>query len=84
MSNLKAGLKTLYRLWMKLAHAIGRVNTAILLTLFYFIFFGFARLITLIAGKDLMDSRWKDRESYWRPRKDFKADRETLLNPYCQ
>ena len=82
MNQIKESLKTLYRLWMKFAHALGRVNTLIFLTLFYFIFLGIAKAVCVIAGKDPMDSKWKDRKSYWRQRTHFKVDRETCLKPY--
>lgn len=74
--------KTLYRGWMKVAHGIGRVNTAILLTLFYFVFLGVAKIVTVLLGKDLLDSAWKDRSSYWRARSDFKIDWDRFLRPY--
>ena len=79
---MKQFFKALYRVWMKFAHFIGRINTAILLTLFYFLFLGAAKLITRIYGADLLDSRWQDRPSYWRSRKGFKADKAAFLKPY--
>lgn len=77
-----AFLKFLYRGWMAFAHVLGKINTAILLTLFYFLFMGMAKLLTLLLGKDLLDSQWRDRSSYWKDRKDFRADREALLKPF--
>ena len=75
-------LKALYRIWMKFAHLIGRVNTAILLTLFYFLFLGVAKLATVLGRKDLLDTAWKDRASYWKKRKREPIDRAALLKPY--
>ena len=74
--------KLLYKGWMKFAHALGKINTAILMTLFYFLFLGFTRIFVLVFRKDLLDSRWKDRPSYWRKREDFKIEREKFLKPY--
>lgn len=82
MKSLARFLKLFYELWMKLAHAIGRVNTAILLTLFYFIFIGFAKLVTLLARKDLLDIRLGDRPSYWKNREKFVVNRNAFLKPY--
>ena len=79
---MKQFFKALYRGWMKFAHVLGRINTAILLTLFYFLFLGLAKLITVISRADLLDNRWKDRPSFWRGRKGFKADKAALLKPY--
>lgn len=75
-------LKRLYQGWLKFAHFIGKINTTILLTIFYFIFLGPAKLITLFLGKDLLDSKWKDRPTYWRKREDFKNDKGAFLKPY--
>lgn len=75
-------LKAFYRLWLKVAHAIGRVNTAILLSLFYFLFLGAAKLVTVLAHKDLLDQKWRDRPTYWRKRQDFRTVREEFLKPY--
>ena len=79
---MKQFFKALYRGWMKFAHFIGKINTAILLTLFYFLFLGFAKLITIISRADLLDSRWRDRPSYWKKRENFLCTKETFLKPY--
>lgn len=79
---LKAILGPFGRLWMKFAHVIGKINTTILLTVFYFLFLGVARLVALIMRKDLMDSKWKDRMSYWKRRENFRVDRQAFLKPF--
>lgn len=75
-------LKLLYRIWIGIAHYIGRVNTAILLTLFYFLFLGIAKAATLMARKALLDERWKDRPSYWRKREKLSVGPAFFLKPY--
>ena len=75
-------LKALYRGWMKFAHLIGKVNTAILLTIFYYTIMGLARLVTLLGRRDLLDQRLGDRPSYWKTRTNFKASPEAFLKPY--
>lgn len=75
-------LKKIYRGWLKVAHAIGTFNAAILLTIFYFGFLGIAKLATLITKKDLLDSRWRDRESYWKRRVSGPLKPTDLLKPY--
>lgn len=77
-----AVLKFLFKIWMSLARLIGKVNTAIFLTLFYFIFLGIARAGVLLAGKRLLDEGWKDRPSYWRKRREPPSDRASFLKPY--
>lgn len=67
---------------MKFAHFMGRINTAVLLTIFYFLFLGIPRVVTALLRKDLLDERWKDRPSYWKRRADFRCTREAFLKPY--
>lgn len=75
-------LKPLYRVWMKFVHVIGKINTVLLLSLFYFVFLGIAKLFATLSRKNLLDSRWKDRESYWKKREHFQVNREAFLKPY--
>jgi len=82
LSKVLSILKVLYRPILKVAHLIGRVNSFVLLTIFYYIFLGSARLGTLVVRKDLLDMRFKDRTSYWKQRPNFKIDRESLREPY--
>ena len=77
-----AWLKRIYQGWMKFAYFIGRINTAILLTLFYFLFLGIAKLVTLLLRKDLLDARLGDRSSYWRKRGEGIIPPENFLKPY--
>ena len=79
---MKKFFKALYRAWMKFAHFIGRINTTLLLTFFYFLIMGLAKLVALVLRKDLLDSSWKDRPSYWKKRGEFKMDEEAFLRPY--
>ena len=82
IESLKAFFRPVYRVWMKFAHFIGKINTAILLTLFYFLFLSIAKLVTVLGRKDLLDERPGDRASYWRKRENFKVDKEAFLKPY--
>lgn len=75
-------LKRLYQGWLKFAHLIGRVNTAILLTIFYFLFLGITKLVTILLRKDLLDERLRDRGSYWRKREGGFIPPENFLKPY--
>jgi len=75
-------LKALYRHWLKFAHGVGKINTAILMTVFYLVVLGLAKLGMLFSRQDPLDSRWKDRASYWKKRKDFPTSKEAFLKPY--
>ena len=81
-NSLWRGLKFAWRVWLKIAHTIGKINTVILLTIFYFLILGIAKLITLCGRKDLLDERWKDRSSYWGKREKLVAIPEAFLKPY--
>ena len=82
MKRVADFLKSVYRGWMKVAHVIGKINTTVLLTVFYVIVIGIAKAVVFSARKDLLDERWRDRESYWKKRENFSARREDLLKPY--
>lgn len=82
LKKLVERLRPFYRAWMVFAHFIGRINTAILLTLFYFLFLGIAKVVTLLGRKDLLDTRWKDRSSYWKKRVNFRLGADSFLRPY--
>jgi len=75
-------LKPVYQVWMKIAHVIGTINTTLILTLFYFVLLGIAKLGICIGRKDLLDSRWKDCPTYWKKREDFSVNRAAFLKPY--
>lgn len=75
-------LKQLYQIWLKFAHTIGKVNTLILLTLFYIVFIGLTRIFVWLFQKDLLDLRRSPGVSYWKKREDFTASREAFLKPY--
>ncbi len=76
-------LKLLYRGWMKIAHAIGRVNTVILLAVVYVVVFGVAKIVSLFSGKDILESNLnRQAPSYWKRRAGFLVDKEAFLKPY--
>lgn len=65
-----------HRVWMKFAFALGFVNSRILLTLVYFLIFVPYRIISRLAGRDPLDVRAKERESYWHKRKHTRQPKE--------
>jgi hypothetical protein len=58
----------LWRGWKIFAHALGVVNTKILLTVSYFVIIAIAAVISRILGRDLLDKRWKAKPTYWTDR----------------
>ena len=79
---MKEFFKALWRTWLKIAHLIGKVNTTLLLSVFYLLFIGLAKLGELISRQDPLDRKWKDRESYWKKREECKPEKEAFLKPY--
>ncbi len=63
-----AGLKPVYRVWMTLAVILGYFVSRILLSLIYYLVVTPIGLIMRLIGKDLLDLKLKDRESYWHVR----------------
>ena len=60
-----AGLKPVYRLWMTLAIILGFFVSRILLGLIFYLVVTPIGLIMRLIGKDLLDQKMKDRDSYW-------------------
>lgn len=69
-------LKALYKAWMKFAHALGWVNTRIILSLVYFLIFTPIALIFRLIGKDPLERRFEAVDSYWikREPKEFRQE----------
>jgi hypothetical protein len=60
--------KLFHRGWMRLAFALGYVNSRILLTLIYFLIFVPYGVLSRLFGRDPLDIRAKRRVSYWHRR----------------
>ena len=61
-----AALRPAHRAWMVFAHALGWVNTRILLGVLFYVLFVLGRLYLLISRKDPMKRRpVNSRKTYW-------------------
>lgn len=69
-------LKAFYNVWMKFAHALGWVNTKIILSIVYFLIFTPIALFFRLIGKDPMDRRFESVDSYWIKRETKVFDQE--------
>ncbi len=65
-----AGLKPVYRAWMTLAVVMGYFMSRLLLSLIFFLAVTPIGLIMRLMGKDLLDMKMRDRDSYWHRRSD--------------
>jgi len=65
-----AGARAFHRGWMRLAAALGHVNSRVLLALVYYGLFVPYGVVSRLARRDPLDRRSPPRESYWveRPR----------------
>ena len=62
--------------WMRLAVALGHVNSRVLLTLMYYLVFTPYGLVSRLVGRDPLRRRGKAGESYWVERKATRQTRE--------
>ena len=62
-------LGPVHTIWMKVADALGWVNTRVLLGVIYFVVMTPTGLVMRMLGRDPLDRRLKDRPSYWGQRK---------------
>ncbi len=60
-----AMLRKLWTGWKTFAHILGKIQTAIVLTLVYYVAIGPISLIGRIAGRDLLALRRSGAPSYW-------------------
>ena len=68
--------KLFHRGWMRFAFALGYVNSRILLTGIYFGLFVPYGIVSRIVGRDPLQIRKKESESYWNPREVPKQTKE--------
>lgn len=72
-------MKKLYHAWLRFAQILGRINTAILLTIVYIVVVGPFALTIKILRKDLLQKKLKTSlPSYWQER----SSTESTLEHY--
>ena len=71
-----AGSSKFHSLWMRLAHALGYVNSRILLSAIYFLVMTPYGLVLRVLGRDTMNRRGASRKSYWIPKSKTRQSRE--------
>ncbi len=64
------GLKPVYKVWMTLAVILGFFMSRFLLSVVFYLAVTPIGLIMRLLGKDLLDMKLKDRDSYWHVRDD--------------
>jgi len=76
-------LKPVFTVFTKVAHAIGWVNTKIILTAVYYVILTPIGLLMRVFGKDLLNLKIDKRAaSYWTARKETKPSKESLTKQF--
>lgn len=60
-------LRPVFKLWLKIAHAIGWFNTQVLLTIVFILVFIPTGLLMRLFRKDPMNRKMLAEETYWEP-----------------
>lgn len=58
-------LRPAFRVWLKIAHFIGRVNTQVILTLLYYLVFTPYGMVMRLFGRDPLQRQLKSAGTYW-------------------
>ena len=73
---IPAAARAFHKGWMRLAVALGHVNSRVLLTLMYYLVFTPYGLVSRLVGRDPLRRRGERGESYWVERKRTRQERE--------
>jgi len=76
------GFRIIYRLWMGLAFFLGFFVQRIILTLLFYLAVTPIGLVMRWLGKDFLDLKMNDRNSYWRHREDRPYDPKSTEKMY--
>lgn len=63
-------LRKLWKGWKAIAHRIGKVQTFLLMTLFYILILGPIAVVLRVLGKRPLQYRNKDTQTYWHSKPD--------------
>lgn len=78
---LPGALRPIYYVWMKLGHALGWINTRIILGVVFFVLFAPIALLLRLLGKDPLKRRLDRETGSYRVRSE-KLPRERLEKPF--
>ena len=68
--------RAFHLVWMRLAHALGWINSRILLALIFYLVITPVGLVQRLAGRDALRRRGPGGTSYWTPRAASKQSKE--------
>ena len=73
---LPAAARAFHVVWMRMAHALGWVNSRILLALLFYLVMTPIGLVQRLAGRDALRRRSGESASYWIPRSSPKQSKD--------
>lgn len=79
---MKRLLSRLYKGWMAFAHALGRVQTYLILSVIYFLAVGIIGFLMRLFSGDPLDRRLRDRASVWVPKERTNLNLEEARRPF--
>ncbi len=62
---MKSIFLTLKKWWMAFAHALGWVNTRVILSVVYIVIFGIGAMVMFVLRKDPLRRKFTKQQSYW-------------------
>ena len=71
-----AGARAFHAAWMRIAHALGAINSRIILSAAFYLALAPLGLLTRLFGRDPLDRRGPKRDSYWVRRQATRQTRE--------
>jgi hypothetical protein len=71
-----AAARAFHVAWMRLAHALGWINSRILLALIFYLVITPMGLVQRLVGRDALRRRGSGSASYWIPRTEPKQSKE--------
>ncbi|NIA10633.1 MAG: hypothetical protein GWP10_13125 [Nitrospiraceae bacterium] len=75
-------LKKIWQLWKAFAHALGVVNTFVLLTLTYLLLIGPVGLVLRLIRRDVLNKKWFRKGAHWVAKSGESEAIETYTHPF--
>ena len=76
------GLKWVHAAWVRFGHFMGKINSSILLSIFYGILFVPVALLMRIVGRDRLERRWDSKRKSYKQRRSGSETQERMERPF--
>lgn len=63
--SAKTTFRKAWQVWKSFAHRLGKIQTTIIVSLFYFLVVGLVWLVSFLLRKDLLNVRRRNRPTFW-------------------